>query len=153
MDASQLRLLDVADDADWPTVVASWRRIARTCHPDRSDDPLDHERYAQASAAYKRLREQHRQSIDDPIDPWEALDEFETLATGDDRPTVDDVLATGPPAPLPVPMPSLHEIPAAPISMASPAVPASPEGLTRRQAIGEWRRLADRLLQGRLPRP
>lgn len=123
-----MSFLGVADDADWPTVVAAWKQIALTCHPDRSPDPRDHHRYAQASAAYKQLREEHTAALAAPeIDPWETLDEFETLATGEDRPTTDDV--------------SVEPV-VEPID--KPHAPTLEPALTRRQMLGSWRRLVDR---------
>ncbi len=57
MEEQYLRVLDVPPDATEQQIKRAYRRLAKRYHPDRSTDPLDHERFLEITEAYRFLTE------------------------------------------------------------------------------------------------
>ena len=74
-------ILNVAADADLPTIKRAFRRLAKDLHPDRTHDPRDGARLREVLAAYQRmvaelpLRRTRRTAptpTPPPAEPWTA---------------------------------------------------------------------------------
>jgi molecular chaperone DnaJ len=63
--ADPYELLGVPRDADEQTIKKAFRKLARTLHPDVSDDPQAEEKFKQAAEAYEILSDPERRAIYD----------------------------------------------------------------------------------------
>ncbi|MDP6933495.1 MAG: DnaJ C-terminal domain-containing protein [Myxococcota bacterium] len=59
------QVLGVPRNAEEATIKKAYKKLARKTHPDRSDDPRDHERFKEVSAAYEVLGDKKRRGLYD----------------------------------------------------------------------------------------